>query len=134
MREKRREIMRALNKRLQRTAEAVKGVKQALTMPESAKCRVCLSASLTLRTSTAARCREMSRRRIGVTLIPLRSSQRMGTLVRAMRPRSRSVMNSCPTRPNKRTGRPGSTPAAAIADPRKTCRAGSEPGGSSSGS
>ena len=51
-----------------------------------------------------------------MTLIMLRSSQRMGTLLAAILRKSRSVMNSWPTSPSSLTGRPGRTPAAAMAD------------------
>ena len=106
-----------------------------LTIPESAKCSVCLSASLTLSTSTVPpRCLDISLSRSGVTLMRLRSSQRIRERERAMRSRSRSVMNSCPTSPSRRTGRAGSTHPAAIALPRNTCRAGSASAGRASGS
>ena len=98
--------------------------RKTLTMPDSAWCRVCLRASFNLRYSTPNKCREISRSRIGVTDIELKSNHLIRALEHAIRWRSRSVTNSCPTSESNWTGRPGRTEAAVGAEPRKVVRRG----------
>lgn len=129
-----------------RTRSGGRGGGVGLTIPESAKCKVCRRARRTRRCSTCGRYRETSRRSGGVTETPPRSSTRSGALVCARR--ARSALETPPlllfpllllpvpqvsssARPC--TGRPGRRATAAPMGPRKARSSERALGGSDSG-